>query len=319
MRFIILGAGGIGSYYGTRLLQAGEDVIFIARGPHLAVLQERGLSVQHPHFVYQGKVHAYDLSTFVREVSPSDLDVAILCTKANATPMLADAMHSWLRGAGTEFVCLSLQNGVDNETLLAERLGQGCIIGGLAVRIGAHIVRPGSVEAVGPAQVILGEWPEGGPGDASPASRMIPRLLSTFNRAGIPTESTKDIRRELWRKLVINNGVNPLSALTRLDTRTLIGHPEFGRVVYSLMQEAARAGRADGVRLGKRDIDEMFALIRDFDSIKTSMLVDREKHRPLELEAICGAVRVRSRRLGIEAPYTEMVYALLKHLSSVQQ
>lgn len=317
MRFAILGAGGVGSYYGARLLQAGEDVVFVARGPHLAAIREQGLTVRHPQFAYQGKVRAFDLNGFLRARAPSDVDVAILCTKANATPELAVAMQGWLSADDAQFCCISLQNGIDNESLLAERLGEGRIVGGLAVRIGAHILRPGWVEAVGAAQVMLGEWPKGNGRRSSPASRMVPALLAAFNNAGIPTQYTQDIRRELWRKLVINNAVNPLSALTGLDTRALTSHSEFSLVVYCLMQEAARAARADGVRLGKRDIDEMFALIRDFDPIKTSMLVDREKRRPLELEAICGAVRVRSRHLGVAAPYTDMVYALLKHSAPI--
>lgn len=316
MRFVILGAGGIGSYYGARLLQAGEQVVFVARGAHLTALQEQGLTLRHPHFTFHGTVRAYDLDSFQREVSSTDVDVAILCMKANATGEIVAAMHGWLNAGHPDLCFASLQNGVDNEVLLAKRLGRERVIGGLAVRIGAHIVRPGCVEAVGAAQVMLGEWPTSHQHRAGPASRMIPRLLSAFNSAGIPTQYTRNIRRELWRKLVINNGVNPLSALTGLDTRALTSHPEFSAIVYGLMQEAARAARADGVRLGKRDIDEMFALIRDFEPIKTSMLVDRERQRPLELEAICGAVRVRSRQLHLAAPCTEVVYALLKHAAA---
>jgi 2-dehydropantoate 2-reductase len=87
-------------------------------------------------------------------------------------------------------------------------------------------------------------------------------------------------------------------------------------VVYGLMAEAAAAAAADGVSLTETDCKEMFELVRHFDPIKTSMLVDFEHHRPLELEAICGAVLSRSRQLQREAPYTFTIYQLLRLASS---
>jgi 2-dehydropantoate 2-reductase len=317
MRFAILGAGGVGSYYAARLLQAGEDVTLIARDAHLAVLQTQGLTVTHPAFQFKNHVRALNLGEFMRRFSPVNVSVIVFCVKANATEGIARQMVEWAGSTSSADTCyLSLQNGVDNETILAEKFGAARVIGGLAVRIGAHIAQPGHVEAVGPAQVIVGEWPQSGQARDTPAQRLLNELPAIFNRAGIPTQRVKNIRRELWRKLIINNGVNPLSALTGLDTRALTYHPEFGPIAYALMEEAARAGRADGLRLGKRDVQEMYTLMREFDGVKTSMLVDRERHRPLELEAICGAVLERSRRLGLSAPYTTTVYSLLKHAIS---
>ncbi len=314
MHLVILGAGGVGSYYAARLLQAGEEVTLIARGAHLAVLQSQGLTVTHPAFRFKDRVRALSLAEFMRGFSPVNVNAVIFCVKANVTEGIARQMADWASSADT--CSLSLQNGVDNETILAETFGAARVIGGLAVRIGAHIAQPGQVEAVGPAQVIVGEWPRSGQARNTPAQRLLSKLPAIFNRAGIPAQRVRNIRRELWRKLIINNGVNPLSALTGLDTQALTYHPEFGPIVYALMEEAARAGRADGLRLGKRDVQEMYTLMREFDGVKTSMLVDRERHLPLELEAICGAVLERSRRLGLSAPYTTTVYSLLKHANS---
>ncbi len=317
MHFVILGAGGVGSYYAARLLQAGEDVTLIARDAHLAALQTQGLSVMHPAFQFKNPVRALDLAGFQRRFNPAEISAIIFCMKATATEGVVRQLAGWAGAASAADICyLSLQNGVDNETILAENFGVDRVIGGLAVRIGAHIAKPGCVEAVGPAQVIVGEWPKQGPARNTPAQRLLNKLPAIFNRAAIPTRKVSNIRRELWRKLIINNGVNPLSALTGLDTRALTHHADFGPIVYALMQEAARAGRADGLRLGKRDVEEMYTLMREFDGVKTSMLVDRERSRPLELEAICGAVLKRSRGLGLATPYTTTVYSLLKHAAS---
>ena len=185
------------------------------------------------------------------------------------------------------------------------------MIGGLAVRIGGHILKPGHVVAEGAAEIVMGPWPMTGISD--PRAPFVEQLCRAFNAAGIPATVSDNIRYELWRKLVINNGVNPLSALTRLDTRSLTQHPQFRHVVFGMMSETVEASKADGVNLTRNDLEEMFGLISSFNAIKTSMLIDQEKGRPLELESIAGAVLKRCEALELEAPYTSLVNALLNH------
>lgn len=312
MRFLVLGAGGIGCFYGARLISAGHDVTFVARGAHLTAMQQNGLQILHDDFHFNQPVTAVDTGTLVTERHCDEFDLIVLALKAGATAALLAELSPWLNASShPQTPVLSLQNGVDNEPLIAKTVGAARTLGGLAVRIGGHVLRPGVVEAKGPAQVICGAWPNSAESDTD--SLQLQSLCDTLNDAGIPTQLSGDIRRELWRKLVINNGVNPLSALTGLDTRSLTSDPALGRSVYRMMHETVTASAADGVNLGKEDADEMFDLISQFDAIKTSMLVDREKGHPLELDAICGAVLDRSARLGAEAPVTELVNALLTH------
>jgi len=313
MKFLILGAGGIGAYYGARLIEAGHEVVMTARGPHLAALQDRGLTVRLETGEHHWPVTALATASLPSGYAADDFDLIVLALKGTATaPVLAE-LADWLRRGTTPV--LSLQNGVDNEPLLAEQFGEQRVIGGLAVRIGAHIVSPGVIESEGAAEIIMGQWPTAASLNQG-VRDLLARLEGLFNEAGIPARVTADIRYELWRKLVINNGVNPLSALTGLDTRSLTHHPDFGPIVHGLMQETVSASAADGVDLNARDLEEMFELIRSFNAIKTSMLVDREKGRPLELDSICGAVLRRCRALGVPAPYTELVNALLAHQSA---
>jgi len=313
MKIAIIGAGGIGCYYGARLQHAGHQVHYIARGEHLAALQINGLQLTHPEFSYKSRVEAYSFDVLSEKFQPNDFDALLISTKATATVSIADMLKTWFERTKQQTSVISLQNGIDNESKLASALGDDCIIGGLAVRIGGHIVRPGIIEATGLAQLIWGAWPH----NNSPAdlrfSSQLSRLTKAFNVAGIPTSNVPNIRRELWRKLIINNGVNPLSAITRLDTYALSHHPHFGDIVHQLMKEAARAAIADGEELTTQDADEMYELICTFDPIKTSMLVDLEKGRQLEVDEISGAVIQRSKILGISVPYTETVHAMLKH------
>ncbi|MDR3672888.1 MAG: 2-dehydropantoate 2-reductase [Holophaga sp.] len=309
MRFLILGAGGIGGYYGARLLAAGHRVRFVARGPHLEAVRLHGLALSHPDFAFTGPVDACSAEALCRDCPADDFDLAILTVKSGATLALLEQLGAWLQRA-PGLPLLSLQNGVDNEPAIEAAVGRERTLGGLAVRIGGHVVAPGRVEAVGPAQILMGAWPDA----ASNPALVDPGegFAGVFRAAGIPAQSSPDIRRELWRKLLINNGVNPLSALTGLDTGRLTSHPVLARTVQAMMEETAAAARQDGVALDRRDVEEMFHLIRTFDPIKTSMLVDREHGRPLELEGICGAVIRRVEAGGGQAPLTSLIRAMLE-------
>ncbi|MBN0987454.1 ketopantoate reductase family protein [Amphritea pacifica] len=309
MRFLFIGAGGIGCYYGARLQLQGHQVCYLARGEHLQALQQNGLQVSHPDLSFNQPVDAVDIDSLQRQYPCNSFDLILLTLKAGATAAILQQLKDWLHTA--EVPVLSLQNGVDNEPLIEQALGRPRTLGGLAVRIGGHIIAPGQIEATGPAQVVMGSWPNQSSDQACNPSTLEP-IVDVLNQAGIPTRLSADIRHELWRKLLINNGVNPLSALTRLDTRSLTSHPTYGKTVYRMMQEVAAVSVADDVILSKQDVDEMFELISSFDAIKTSMLVDKEKGRPLELDGISGAVLQRAVQLGIDVPNTELVHALLQ-------
>lgn len=309
LKFLIVGAGGIGGYYAARLYGAGHELVLTARGDHLQAIRSRGLKVNYEGHLYQCPVPAVDHSTLKQTYRPDDFDLVVVAVKSTATEAVLAELGDWL--ATGSVPVLSLQNGVDNEPVFARALGELRVLGGLAVRIGGHVTGPGEVFAEGIAQIVMGAWPVAG-GEEDPRLPLLTRLEEAFTNAGIPATVTGDIRHELWRKLVINNGVNPLSALTGLDTRTLTHHPEFGRVVHAMMAETVEASRADGVNLTRKDLDEMFDLISNFNGIKTSMLVDREKGRPLELDSISGAVLRRCEALGVPAPNTFLVNALLR-------
>jgi len=312
---VIFGAGGIGCYYGARLQAGGARVLFVTRGEHLNGLRRSGLHLEHPDFSWEGPVEAMDMGQLFRAWQPADIEAILLCVKATATEQVAADLADWFQRCGGETLVVSLQNGVDNEPILAQRLGESVVAGGLAVRIGGHIIAPGHVKATGIAQIVAGPWPASGGASEKDNGQRLACLIESLREAGIPVRQVDDIRRELWRKLVINNGVNPLSALTGLDTRSLSHHPRFSGIVFGLMCEAAEAARADGEHLNDDDAREMFELIRTFDPIKTSMLVDLEKGRELEIDAISGAVIERAGRLGVAVPHTRTVYALLRHLS----
>ena len=313
LRYAVIGAGGIGCYYAARLIQAGETVSLIARGEHLSAMQKQGLSVQHSSLEFNAPVVAYELETWFSDTKPDQVDVVIVCLKAMQTAEFAKLLSDWfqLHKICNKPVVLSLQNGVENEKQLAAVLPKNVVLGGIARRIGAHIIRPGFVESVGPAQIILGMWPNHQQLDVGLLSR-VNEITRCFNNALIPTEISEDINKELWRKLIINNGVNPLCALVGIETGVATKQDDLRVLIKGAMDEAAIAAKANGVELTSSDIDEMLQLITTFDSIKPSMLIDREKGRPLEIDEICGVVIRGCEQLGFDAPYNRCISVLLR-------
>lgn len=309
LNLLFIGAGGIGGYYAARLLRAGHQVTLTARGEHLAALQRNGLCVHYQGNIWRHQVTALSHSDLIARHQAGDFTAIVLTLKSSATAAVMQELADWLRAA--EVPVMSLQNGVDNEPEIAAVIGAERTLGGLAVRIGGHILAPGVIAAEGVAQIVWGHWPNARQ-TSNRWHQLLQQLTDACNSAGIPTRISDDIQRELWKKLIINNGVNPLSALTGLDTRSLTHHPEHGPVVYAMMTETLQAARADGVELSTADLDEMHELIRSFNAIKTSMLVDREKGRPLELDSIAGAVLRRCKQQQLAAPHTERVMRALQ-------
>lgn len=309
MNFLIIGAGGIGCYYGALLQQAGHQVTLVARGEHLLTMQKHGLKIIHPDFSFHASVTAHSIETMMQDIAVDDFDLIMLTIKGTQTESLLHQIHDWLNAGSKQVPILSLQNGIDNEPLIEQVLDRKRTLGGLAVKIGGHVISPGVIEATGPAQVIMGLWPNK-PANPDLANRS-ENFADVFREAGIPTTLSDNIELELWKKLLINNGVNPLSALTELDTQTLTSHPVYGDIVYRLMLETAAVAEATGVAIPSEDVDAMYQLICNFDAIKTSMLVDKLKGRPLEIDAICGAILRRARQFNVDTPFTALINALV--------
>jgi len=146
-------------YYGARLQNAGHKVVYVARGEHLDALSSSGLTLNHPDFTFKGKVTACSLSSLVEQHKPTDFDIYLLCVKATATQQVAKILQAWINQFQEPITLISLQNGVDNEIILKKYLLNSKVVGGLAVRIGGHITKPGTVQAKGAAQLIIGQWP----------------------------------------------------------------------------------------------------------------------------------------------------------------
>ena len=267
-------------------------------------MKRKGLTVVHDGETRHQAVTACSHAELQSASQADDFDVIVVALKATQTKALLNELGSWLTFGKTPV--LSVQNGVDNEPMLASVVGQARVWGGLSVRSGGEISQPGVATTTGIYKIIMGPWPAS---NTLPTNLMA--LASLWQSQHIPLEVSEDIRKELWKKLIVNCGVNPLSAVTRQKTYALTHQPELAQKVYCAMQETGRAAAYDGVEISPAEVDDMFSLIKSFNSIKTSMLIDLEKGRELELDAILGSVIARCRMLGKPAQITESLWTEL--------
>jgi 2-dehydropantoate 2-reductase len=298
MKIAIVGAGGVGGYYGARLASAGAEVGLIARGDHLAAIRERGLRVRADDGDFTVRVAASDDPA---EIGPCD--AVLFCVKSYDTDQAAALLGPLLK---PETGVVSLQNGVDNEEKIADRIGTGHVIGGASFIL-AHIAEPGVVEQVGSVRrVIFGEL------DGSRTER-IERLLAEFRNAEIDSDVADDIRVVLWDKFAFLCALAGLTAVTRLAIDKLLAVPETRDLFREMVGEVALVARAEGVELAVDIVDQKTAFAENLgpDSF-SSLHHDLVTGHRLELDALHGEVMRRASHHGLSVPVSQMIYSLLR-------
>jgi 2-dehydropantoate 2-reductase len=317
VRIVIAGAGAIGGYLGARLAKAGGDVVLFARGSHLQAMQDRGLRVVSPDGDFEVRPEVTgDLNTIGRA------DVIFLGVKAHSLTTLAPQLRPLL---GPDTVVVSTQNGIpwwyfqgyggELEGLHLDRVDPGGVIAaaieprrvvGSLAYFSTDIAEPGVIHHTEGNRISFGE-PDG------TRTERTKRIAEALIAAGFRCPVTTRFRHEIWVKLLGNVAFNPISALTGGTLEELARHPDVSAVVRQLMAETeAVAGRL-GIEL-PISIDQRMAGAEKVGAHKTSMLQDFEAGRPMELEAIVGAVVELGERLGVAMPATRTVYACAKML-----
>ena len=303
MKILVMGAGAVGAYYGARLQQVNEDVVFCARGENLRALREKGLEIKSFKGDARLRVKATDNP---REFAPYDL--ILFAVKSYDTESAARQLEGCLAKDG---VLMTIQNGVENEEVLCRFFRQEMVMGGNS-RVGAELIAPGQVLHTAIGEIEFGEL------DGRRSARA-ERIAELFSRAGIMGELTTDLKTIRWYKLMGNNSTNSVSALSHTTLGQMLGDGDGFNLVRKLMLETLAVGRAEGAKVNDDRVDAQLEMIRkslNAKAIKTSTLQDLEKGKPLEYEAIAGAVLRAARRHGIPVPATETVYTLLKLLET---
>jgi 2-dehydropantoate 2-reductase len=298
MKIGIVGAGGVGGYYGGQLARTGTEVGFVARGGHLAAIRERGLRVRTSEEDFTVRVTASE--------DPAEIgacDAVFFCVKSYDTESAAALLDPLLK---PRTAVVSLQNGVDNEEKIAARIGAEHVLGGASFIL-AHIAEPGVVERTGTLQrIVFGEL-DGSGSDRADA------LLAVCREAGIDANVTDDIRRVLWDKYAFLCALAGLTAVTRIPIDELMRVPESRELFRQMVREAVLVARAEGVDLGDELVDEKAEFAAGLEPGGFSSLHhDLVTGRRIELDALHGELVRRASRHSISVPVTAIVYALLR-------
>ena len=302
MRFAILGSGAVGGYFGAKLAKSGQEVTFIARGAHLEAIRTKGLQIQSAKlgdFVVRASAES-DTS----KVGP--VDVVIVAVKAydNATalPMLKPMI-----GANT--VVLTLQNGVDSVDDVAGVTGEGQVLGGTTY-VATALEAPGLIVQTGVHRtIIFGEVF----GDRGRISARVQAIADVFAAADIQVTPVADARIPIWDKFVY---LCPFSGFTGAS-RLAIGHiwkfPHVQEMFYAASREVAAIARAEGVTISPDRFDTLKEYMQNIPpSTRSSLLIDLEQGKRIEVEALQGAAVRRARKHSVEVPIVAALYALLK-------
>jgi 2-dehydropantoate 2-reductase len=293
-----MGVGGVGGYFGGRLAQAGEEVIFIARGAHLSALQSNGLHVES----IQG-----DFT--IRPVQASDdphqvglVDMILLGVKAWQVTEVAGALKPMI---APETGVIFLGNGVEAPGQVAAILGEQHAMGGLC-QISAAIAAPGHIRHVGiQPYVAFGEM------DGRSSSRAL-RLKQAFERAGVKADIPDDILAAMWEKFVFIASISGVGAVARSPVGVTRRVPETRQMLIQALEEVVLVGQARGVNLPPDLAVKRMAFIDSIaPEVTASMQRDIVEGRPSELEAQNAAVVRMGREARIPTPVHAFIYASL--------
>ncbi len=314
MKIAVFGAGAIGGLLAVKLHQAGAQVSVIARGPHLAAIRERGLTLTS-----EGQTTTVQLPAFAKAEEAGEQDYVIVTLKANGLPAAApeiaklmgpqtalvtgiNGIPYWyfygLQGPWRDHIVESVDPGGRLWQLLPPQQTIGCI-----VYPAAEVVQPGVIEHTYGNRFSLGE-PDGS------KSARVEALADVFMKAGLKTPVRTSIRDEIWVKLWGNLAFNPLSALTCSTLDRLAFRPDLRGVARAMMEEAAQVAERLGARFAV-SIDKRIDGAGEVGAHKTSMLQDLERGRPMEIDALLGAVVELGQLVGTPMPLCESMLALL--------
>src|SRR5689334_7089118 len=232
MRITIMGAGGVGGYFGAKLAKSGCEVGFVARGAHLAFMRLNGLRVESQ----LGEISLPEVRASDDPAAFGTPDYVFLCVKLWDTE---PAVRALAKVIAPQTAVLSFQNGVQKDDLLRKSLGEKAVMGGVAY-IGAEIARPGVIRHTGTMQRLLfGEFDGSrfSSDDARGARGRAGALLEACTRAGIDAEISTDVRRAIWEKFVFIVGLSALTSATRTTIGPVRGNARTRALLLEIMKE----------------------------------------------------------------------------------
>jgi 2-dehydropantoate 2-reductase len=288
----------VGGYFGARLQQGGHDVVFFARGKHLAALKDKGLALKSPLGAAQLRVQVFEDPAQTQPV-----DVVMFAVKLWDTESAAERLRAIV---AKHTVIIPFQNGVESVQRLKAIFPEESILGGSAY-IATRIAAPGVVEHIGTMAGI--EFGALAPAQRAPAEK----FLAACQAAGINAKMSEDIVRVIWQKFIFLVGLSSATAVARAPLGAVRSDPELAWLFEQAMRETWRLARSRGVAVPDDYVDTRLQFAQTLPAeMRASMAHDLEAGGKLEAPWLCGAVARMSAAAGLEAPVNRAVYAALK-------
>jgi len=302
MKIIIIGAGGVGGYFGGKLAAAGFDTSFLVRGKTLEAIQTNGLQVKSILGDFHIAAKATDNYDIIK-----DADLVILSVKSWQIEELALKFKPLLKA---DAMVLPLQNGADNANRLAAVLGAEKVLAGLC-RIVAKIESPGIIDHFGyEPEILFGEI------DNSKSQRLT-EIHKTFNKAGFKNNISTDIQRDIWLKFLFIASISAMGALTRSVLGVMREDKYIRNILLATANEVLCIGQALGINISEKDIESCFKVIDKVDYDTTmSLQRDMMEEKPSELDNFNGFIVKKGDELGIDTPVNDFIYYSLKPMEN---
>jgi 2-dehydropantoate 2-reductase len=304
MRIAIVGTGGLGGYFGGLLARTGHDVVFIARGAHLAAIRAHGLKVYSVHGDFE--VNPARATDDPAEIGAVDL--TIFAVKTYDTDSAAQRMRPLV---GPQTAILPLQNGVESAARLSRYFGKEPVLGG-AAWIVSSVAEPGVIRQASPfRRIVFGEMD-------GRETRRVGEIFEALKHSGATVEVTNDIEKVLWTKLLFIASFSGISSVTRAPAGPVWANDESRVLLEQAMREVEAVARARGIELDADVVEQTMTSVEKLEPTTTpSMQRDVVAGRRLEYDAINGAVVRAGRASGVPTPVHEFMWTCLKVVDSM--
>lgn len=302
MRVAILGSGAVGGYYGAKLARAGHDVTFIARGAHLAAIRARGLEIKSPALGdFVARAGAEDDTSKVGPV-----DVVLVAVKTYDNPTALPLLTPMLGGST---VVLTVQNGVDSPAEVAAVAGESRTLGGTTY-IATALEAPGVIVQTGThRRIVFGE----AFGELPRMSARVQAIHDALSGADIQSFPKDDGRVAIWEKFVFLAALAGFTGAARLPIGPVWADPFTKAQFLAGCREIEAVARAEGVPVAADVVDRIVPYIDAIPgTMRSSLLIDLQAGKRIEVEALQGTVVRRGAALGVPTPIMSTLYSVLK-------
>ena len=301
MKIAVVGAGAMGSLFGAMLAEAGNDVwLYDVWLEHVQTINQDGLRIER-----EGKTRTVEIRATADSRQIGRAELVIVFVKSSQTNLAAETALNFVSSDGC---VMTLQNGMGNADVIAEFIEPQRILAGTTSH-GATLLGPASIRHAGCGPTTIGAWSQTGGG-----LQRAGKIAEFFNRAGIMTESVADVRCVIWNKLLINIGINAITALTNIKNGQILDLEITRELIREAVAEAMNVARAENIKVQDDAPDRVFKVAEATALNRSSMGQDVDNRRQTEIGAINGFVVREAKRLGLEAPVNFALTALVETL-----